>query len=108
MTNRVGDTFFQGSTTPFRPINPWGREAEITDHAGNRIDWKNPLDVETYQLYVEDAEKGCIPIGPRAQRSIVSEWHSLVNVAIKSGKISGWANPHMKKMPRMRAVSRVF
>lgn len=108
MTNKSGDVFIPGSKIPFKPINPWGREAVITDHKGDKIDWKNPLEDANYQLFVDDAQKGTIPVCPAASHSIVSEWLGLINLSIKTGKITGWSNVNMVKQPRQRAVARVF
>jgi hypothetical protein len=87
---------------PFKPINPWGRKAKMPEG------WVSPLERRVYQLYVDDKDKGTIAICPRMQRPIVEEWLAALKIAIKTGKITGWSNPHIRAAPLERAVSRLF
>ena len=89
----TGDTFFPGSKIPFNPINPHGSKAKYPDG------WKSPLRERLYQVFVEDQDRGCIPIGPKAGHAVVSEWCALAQTAIKAGNITGWTNPHVLPAP---------
>lgn len=87
------DVFFPGSKVPFNPINAHGAKAKYPDG------WKNPLKERLWQVFVEDKERGCIPIGPKVGFNVVSELCATVNTAIKAGTISGWSNPHILPAP---------
>lgn len=80
---------------PFNPINPWGRAAKAR---GMPDGWKSPLNEPLFQVFVDDRESGRLAIGPKMIRSIADEFHSAVNLAIKSGRIRGWANPHLERV----------
>ena len=107
--NKVSGPRVPGSEhIPFNPINPWGRTPVVKRHDGSVVDWKNPLRVRLYQVFVEDREKGEIAVGPKVQMDVCDQTLSAIKIAIKSGKITGWANPHIKAAPSERAVARVF
>lgn len=108
--NRVGPTTFPGSDKPFNPINPWGRKAVAVGVDGQKLpaDWKSPVAQPTYQVFVEDREKGVIAIGPSWGQPEAEQLLSSVKIAIKAGKVTSWANPHIVKKPPQRAVARIF
>lgn len=93
MVNKVGNTYFPGSSAPFNPINPFGAKAAYPKG------WKNPLAEKLFQVFVEDREMGLIPIGPKVGRAITDELCATVNTAIKAGTITGWTNPHVLPAP---------
>lgn len=93
MVNKVGDTFFPGSKTPFRPINPYGARANVPEG------WKNPLKEKLYQVFVDDQKRGQIPIGPKIRFDVATQLCSNTNIAIKAGKISGWSSAHISPAP---------
>jgi hypothetical protein len=101
--NRVSGPRMPGSEhIPFSPINPWGRKAAMP--AG----WKSPLERRLYQVWVDDSEKGEIPVGPAMGKDVIDDLHATINLSIKSGRITGWANPTIKPLPLQMAVGRVF
>lgn len=108
--NRVGHTLFPGSDKPFNPINPWGRKAVAHGVDGKPLpaDWKSPVAQASYQVFVEDREKGLVGVGPSWGQPEAEQLLSSINIAIKAGKITTWANPHIVKKPPQRAVARLF
>src|SRR5271156_4224518 len=96
MSNRVGDTYFPGSSVPFNPINPFGAKAAYPKG------WKNPMNDRLYQVFVEDRHQGRIPIGPKITGAVADQLCATVETAIKAGKITGWTNPHVSLAPAER------
>lgn len=107
--NKVSGPVVPGSEhIPFRPFNPHGKAPEVRRANGTVADWKNPLAVDLYQVYVLDSERGTIPIGPKAAMDVCDQLLSAVKLAIKAGQIHGWASPTLVKIGKQRAVSRLF
>lgn len=93
---------------PFKPFNAHGKSPKIVGANGQTLDWKNPLAEPLFQVFVEDRERGYIAIGPKMGQAVADQFLAATKLAIKSGKISGWSNPHVISAGRQRAVSRVF
>jgi hypothetical protein len=109
MSNHVSGPRIPGSEgIPFSPINPWGREPVVKRRDGTVINWKSPLREPIFQVFVEDAEQGLIPIGPKCPMGMADNFLAATKLAIRSGRISGWTNPHLVKAPPERAAARVF
>jgi hypothetical protein len=90
MVNRVSSPRVPGSEhIPFNPINPHGSRAKMP------VGWQSPFREQLFQVFVEDRSKGCIPIGPKISLNVASEVCALTTIAIKSGRIHDWANPHV-------------
>lgn len=94
--NKVGDIFFPGSKVPFNPINPHGAKARYPDG------WKNPMQQKLYQVFVQDKDKGAIPIGPKCGHDIADELCAATQIAIKSGRVTGWSSPTVLPAPAER------
>lgn len=99
----TGDTLFPNSKIPFNPINPHGSRARYPDGRRAGLDappgWKSPLREPLYQVHVEDKDRGHIPIGPKVRNDIASQLCAAVQTAIKSGRVTGWANPYVMRAP---------
>lgn len=80
----------------------------MTRPDGTVIDWKTPLGAPMFQVRVQDREKGEIAIGPKCVMGLADQLCAATRLAIKSGKISGWTNPHVVSAGRERALARVF
>lgn len=107
--NRVASPRVPGSEhIAFRPINAHGKTPVITRPDGSVIDWKSPLAEQAYQVRVDDRERGDIAIGPKCVLGLADQLCAATKLAIKSGKITGWSNPHVVSVPRERALARVF
>jgi hypothetical protein len=93
MANTVLGPRVPGSAhIPFNPINKWGGKPKVFRADGSVIDWKSPIREPLFQVHV-DTREGSIPIGPRIGLAIASEIAATTQVAIKAGRIHGWANP---------------
>ena len=109
MTNRASGPIVPGSEhIPFKPINAHGKTPVVMRKDGSVINWKSPLGEPMFQVHVQDREHGDLPIGPKFAMGIADQLCATVKIAIKSGKITGWSNPHVVSAPRERAVARVF
>jgi hypothetical protein len=99
MVNRVLGPRVPGSEhIPFSPMNLPGGEmltGKVRNADGKLIDWKSPLRERHYQVVVEDRNLGCIPVFPKAGMALADQFCSTLKLAIKSGRISGWSNPHV-------------
>jgi hypothetical protein len=97
MTNTVSAPRVPGSEhIPFKPFNPHNKTPTVTRADGSVVEWKSPMREKLYQCFVEDVDRGHIPIGPKVGMAIADSFRSATQLAIKSGKITGWSNPHVK------------
>jgi hypothetical protein len=94
--NKVGDTFFPGSSIPFNPINPHGAKAAYP--AG----WKSPMQQKLHQVFVLDRNRGQIPVGPKMRAEIAEQLCAAIRVAIKAGRIHDWTEPTVLAAPAER------
>lgn len=96
MANTVSGPRVPGSEhIPFKPFNPHGKTPTVTRRDGSVIEWKSPIREPLFQVFVEDKEKGRIPIGPKMGMAVCDSVASACQLAIKSGRIHGWSNPHV-------------
>lgn len=103
MTNRVLAPRVPGSEhIPFKPFNPHGKAPVVTRKDGTVIDWKSPLREPLFQVFVDDQERGRIAIGPQIGMAIADQAASACRLAIKAGRISGWSNVSVERVPDIR------
>ena len=96
MANTVSGPRVPGSAhIPFNPQNAFGKTPTVRTKDGKIIDWKSPIREPLFQVMVEDETKGLIAVSPKMRHDVIADLASLTNIAIKSGRISGWTNPHI-------------
>lgn len=82
------DTYFPGSSEPFRPVNPWGRTVPKVE---------KPVREPLYQLRVKRHGKE-IGFGPKMVRGAVDELYEAVLAGIRVGVEKELTDPHVVKV----------
>src|SRR6266446_4798443 len=71
----------------YRPINKLSR-AELADIL-------RPPKPTLYQVWVLDRLRGYIPVGPKCENTLASEFCSAIQTQIRLGRERDWNSPHV-------------
>ena len=81
-------------------------ETAVAQPAGMQMpkDWKSPLREAMFQIVVEETDGSPAHfIGPARGKELTDQLCEAVKLAIKVGKITGWANPHVVPVNKFAA-----